>query len=91
MTAVRKSQSLNLRIEPENSEMLKRAAEVCGKSLSAFMMEASIYAAQRELLEQRFVRLSADVFDSVLMQIDAPATANAELVRLFRNTPKWTD
>jgi uncharacterized protein (DUF1778 family) len=91
MSALKKTQTLNLRIEPQNHDVLKRAAKVCGKSLSAFMMEAAVYSAQRELLDQRFVSVDASVFDAVQAQLDAPANADAELVRLFKRNPSWID
>jgi uncharacterized protein (DUF1778 family) len=91
MPAVRKTQTLNLRIEPQKHAVLKRAAAATGKSVSAFMMEAAVQSAQRELLDQRFVSVDAQVFDSVTAQLDAPARADAELVRLFKRNAVWAD
>jgi uncharacterized protein (DUF1778 family) len=91
MSALKKTQTLNLRIEPQNHDVLKRAAEVCGKTLSAFMMEAAVHSAQRALLDQRFVSVDAAVFDAVKTQMDAPAQADAQLVRLFKRNPEWVD
>ena len=42
MPALKKSKTVNLRIDPEAHDLIARAAEVCGKSLTAFMTEASV-------------------------------------------------
>ena len=91
MSALKKSESVNLRIDPETHDLVKRAAEICGKSVTAFMTEAAVYSAQKELLDQRFVGVDSDVFDSVVAQLDRPAEANAELVRLFKRGQEWID
>lgn len=90
MTAL-KSQAVSFRIDPQTHDLVRRAAEISGKSVTAFMTEAAVYSAQKELLEQRFVGVGSTVFDNVLAQLDAPAEVNAELVRLFRQQPEWID
>ncbi len=85
------SQTVNFRIDPETHELVRRAAEISGKSVTAFMTEAAVHSAQKELLDQRFVGVSGAVFDSLLDQLEEPAKANAELVRLFRQQPEWID
>ena len=85
MTALRKREAVSFRIDPEAHDLIRRAAETCGKSVTAFMTEAAVSSAQKELIDQRFVGVSSSVFDSILAQLDEPAVANAELVRLFRN------
>lgn len=91
MSSLKKSQSMNIRIDPENQELLRRAAEISGKSVTAFMTESAVASARRELLDQRFVGLEPDAFDHVRSQLDEPQKANAELVRLFRQAPEWMD
>ncbi len=91
MALVRKTQAVNFRIDPETHELVRRAAEISGKSITAFMTEAAVHSAQRELLEQRFVGVDSSVFDSVATMLDEPAKANAELVKLFRKQPEWID
>jgi uncharacterized protein (DUF1778 family) len=91
MSAQRKTRTVNLRIEPEAHELIARAAEVCGKSITAFMTEASVYTAQEELLDQRFVGVSADVFEAVSDKLTAPGVARDELVKLFKSNVEWMD
>lgn len=91
MTALRKSKTVNLRIEPEAHDLIARAAEVCGKSITAFMTEASVYSAQQELLDQRFIGVPPDVFDAVNDRLAAPGVARDQLVRLFESKVAWID
>ncbi|WP_082222179.1 DUF1778 domain-containing protein [Mesorhizobium loti] len=91
MSAQRKTKTVNLRIEPEAHDLIARAAEVCGKSITAFMTEASVYSAQEELLDQRFIGVTSDVFEAVSDKFAAPGTARDELVRLFESNVEWMD
>jgi len=91
MSALKKSKTVNLRIDPEAHDLIARAAEVCGKSITAFMTEASVYSAQEELLDQRFIGVSASVFDSVNETLTAPGVARDRLVRLFEHRIEWMD
>ena len=64
MSAQKKTKTVNLRIEPETHDLIARVAEVCGKSITAFMTEASVHTAQEELLDERFIGVSAEVFEA---------------------------
>ncbi len=91
MSALKKSKTVNLRIDPEAHELISRAAEICGKSITAFMTEASVYSAQEELLDQRFIGVSADVFTEVSDRLAAPGVVRDRLVRLFESRVDWID
>ena len=45
MPGVKKSETINLRIDTETREIIARAAAVSGKSLTVFMTEAAFYSA----------------------------------------------
>lgn len=91
MPGVKKSETINLRIDTETREIIARAAAVSGKSLTAFMTEAAFYLAQKELLDQRFIGVDAAVFDAVEGLLDEPAKANDRLVALFKSNAEWID
>lgn len=91
MSALKKSKMVNLRIDPETHDLITRAAEICGKSVTAFMTEASVYSAQEELLNERFIGISADVFSEVSDKLAAPGVARDRLVRLFETRADWID
>lgn len=91
MSAQLKTRTVNLRIDPEAHELIVRAAQICGKSITAFMTEASIHSAQEELLEQRFIGVSADVFEALSDKLSAPGVARDQLVKLFESSFEWMD
>lgn len=91
MSALKKTKTVNLRIEPDTHDLIARAAEVCGKSITAFMTEASVYSAQEELLDQRFIGVSSEVFDAVDERLAAPGVIRDQLVKLFESKADWID
>ncbi|HCL66191.1 MAG TPA: hypothetical protein DIC56_15410 [Rhizobium sp.] len=91
MVALKKSETVNLRIDSATRDVISRAAEISGKSMSAFMTEAAFSAAQQQLLDQRFIGVDADVFDAVEDLLAEPARANQRLVELFRSRREWID
>lgn len=91
MSAQKKTKTVNLRMDPEDHALITRAAEVCGKSLTAFMTEASVHSAQEKLVDQWFIGVSADVFAAVSDQLAAPGVARDQLVKLFESKIDWMD
>ncbi len=72
-------------------DVIARAAAVSGKSVTAFMTEAALQSAHKELLDQRFVGVDAAVFDAIENMLSEPAKANDRLVELFTSTREWID
>ncbi|MDR6815266.1 uncharacterized protein (DUF1778 family) [Neorhizobium sp. 2083] len=91
MVALRKSETINLRIDAGTREVIARAAEISGKSLTAFMTEAALLNAQKELLDQRFIGVDATVFDAVESLLAEPAQANEKLSALLKSSREWLD
>jgi len=91
MVALRKSETINLRVDSGTRDIIARAAEASGKSLSAFMTEAAYAAAQKELLEQRFVGVDAEVFSAVEQLLAEPAQVNEKLANLLKSNREWLD
>jgi uncharacterized protein (DUF1778 family) len=89
MSAARKQSNVNVRVTPDELELMKRGAETCGKSLSSFVVEAATYSAQKALLDQRFMHLDAELFDSVVEMISQPAEAHPKLAALLKNDSRW--
>jgi uncharacterized protein (DUF1778 family) len=85
----KRDNNLNMRIAPEQLELIKRAADTCGKSLSSFVLEAATYSAQKTLMDQRFMHLDAEIFDSVVETISRPAKLHPELANLLQNGSEW--
>jgi uncharacterized protein (DUF1778 family) len=71
-SAVRRSERINLRIEPEADVLLRQAAHLQHKTLSAFIVEASLLRAQQVLDAERRLALHAREFARVLDDLEKP-------------------
>ncbi|MER0236584.1 DUF1778 domain-containing protein [Fulvimarina sp. MAC8] len=89
MSAAKKDETFTARIAPADLELIRRAAAVCGKSLSNFVMESAMYSAQKSLMDQRFMHLDAKLFDSVSETLSQPAKTHPALVDLFAEENAW--
>jgi len=91
MSAAKKDETINLRMDAKTRDVISRAAAICGKSVTSFMTEAAYYSAQKELLDQRFIGVDATVFDAVEALLSEPVKANPRLVELFKTNREWID
>lgn len=74
---------LEARIAPEVHEMLKRAAEIEGRSLTDFVVAAASAAARHTIAEAEVIQLSGEsarAFAALLLDPPAPVPA---MVRAF--------
>jgi uncharacterized protein (DUF1778 family) len=86
-----RTQRIEARVAPATLEMIKRAADVKGSSLSDFVIAAARDAAERELQERNIIRLAAEEqrrFVALLLEPQKPnaalkraAAAHAKLIR----------
>jgi uncharacterized protein (DUF1778 family) len=79
-----KTQRVNLRVAAHDDELLRRAADLAGESLSEFLVESGRERAERLLADRtRFVLSQAD-WAAFTEALDRPAQADPALVELFR-------
>jgi uncharacterized protein (DUF1778 family) len=91
MTAIKKTETLTFRMDSDTVGLIRTAAKLQRKSVTAFVTDAAYFAAQQELLDQRFLDLDASVFDAVETRLAEPARANDDVVERFRTLPKWAE
>ena len=84
-----KSSRLGFRATPEQEVVLRRAAEVCHKSLTEFIMDSAYQAAERTLLDQRLFMVSDQQYQTLLELLDRPAEDNRGLRELFAKPAPW--
>ena len=75
------------RIAPDSLEMIRRAAEIQGRSISDFMVAAAQEAAQRTIAEIEVLRLSRQAqeqFATLLLDPPAPSAALAKAFERHR-------
>lgn len=71
------------RIAPDVLTALKRAAEIEGRSLSDFVVDAARAAAERTIEEAQIIRLSLADQERIAAILSAPAQTNDALERAF--------
>jgi len=81
-TSHRRSERIDLRVKPEFNSLLRTAAEMEHKSLSAFMLDAAIERARVAVEANRRFAVSASEFSRVLDELDRPAEVVEPLLKL---------
>jgi uncharacterized protein (DUF1778 family) len=81
--------AINIRILPEQRDMIDQAASLLGKNRSDFMLEAACERAQLVLLDQIFFSLDAEKLQQFTALLDAPIEPNAGLERLMAVKAPW--
>lgn len=70
---------LQMRITEAHKAMLERAATVRGQTLTEFVLQAALPAAQQTITEQLFFSVSAETFRAFTDRLDEPARDNPRL------------
>jgi uncharacterized protein (DUF1778 family) len=83
MGCVAKSERVDLRLEPDDDELIRRAAEECGMSVSAFLVTSARERAERVVIDRAFGLLDDDAWDDFVARLEAPPTYKWELRKLF--------
>jgi len=89
MAASTKSMQLNMRVHPAQRDVIARAAKVRHKSLTEFIVEAAIEAAEDILLNQRVFMASEDQIEEFLRVMDIPVSENPVLQKTLNTPAPW--
>jgi uncharacterized protein (DUF1778 family) len=79
----RRDDRLEFRLPPQAKSVLKRAADVENKTLSAFLLDKGLEAAAETLAERREFRLRARQYDAFVAALDAPVKPRPRLEALL--------
>jgi uncharacterized protein (DUF1778 family) len=74
-----KERRIDLRIQPEAKEIIQKAADLMGMSVSSFLVFTGLKAARAELAGQNETKLSDRDRDLFLRALDSPPAPNAAL------------
>ncbi|HEV7612146.1 MAG TPA: DUF1778 domain-containing protein [Steroidobacteraceae bacterium] len=80
----RREDRLEVRLTPKAKSMLKRAASVERKTVSAFILDKGLSAAAETLADRREFSLSAKLYDAFVAALDAPLRSRPRLEKLLR-------
>lgn len=82
---------VNIRIRPEQRNIIDKARKIVGKNRSEFMLEASVHRAEDILLEQSFFQLNQIDFDKFREMLDNPQAPKGNLQRLLHKKLPWEE
>ncbi len=80
----RREDHWEVRLTPKAGLMLKRAAAVERKTISAFILDRSLAAAAEVLADRHEFRLSAKQYDAFVAALDVRSKAYPRIERLLR-------
>ena len=88
-TAPQKREALNLRIKPEERNLIDRAAKMRGKTRTDFVLDAARAAAEEALLDQAIIATSPQAYAAFLARLDMPPQPNERLRKTMQTPPPW--
>ena len=81
--------TLNLRIKPEERDLIDTAAKIQGKNRTDFILEAARNAAEQTLLERTIFWTTSEAYAEFLVLLDAPAQPNERLRKTMQTSAPW--
>ena len=79
-----RTEKLDLRLSRAAKKTLQAAATAERKSVSEFVLDTALNAAEERLPDRRVFTLDAKGWDAFITALDAPPRRHARLERLFR-------
>lgn len=80
---------INVRIPTEQKTIIDNAAQLLGKSRTAFILELAVRHAEDILAEKTHFQLSPEQWDAFTALLDAPVQSNPALARLLNTPAPW--
>ena len=89
VNAPQKRETLNLRIRPEERNLIDRAAKARGKNRTDFVLDAARLAAEEALLDQAIISVSPQAYAAFLERLDMSPQPNARLRKTMQTRAPW--
>ncbi|ALV30516.1 type II toxin-antitoxin system TacA family antitoxin [Pannonibacter sp. Q-1] len=83
MTAPVRSEKLEMRVSPEAKRLLREAAELRHKTMSEFVLDSALAAAEETVLQRRILRLGEAEWQAFVEALDAPPLRHARMEQLL--------
>ena len=80
---------LNMRVLPETRLLIDRAAELTGKNLTDFVLDAARQAAQNALLDRAAISVNDKAYAAFVALLDTPPHPNERLRRALQTPAPW--
>ncbi len=81
--------TLNLRIKPEDRDLIDMAAKVLGKNRTDFILAAARNAAEETLLERTIFWATPEAYAEFIALLDAPPQSNERLRKTMQTSAPW--
>lgn len=78
-----KTERVDIRVSPTVKQLLQQAASSCHKSVSEFLLDAGLQAADQALADRRYFALSDTQWREFQQALDAPAKKRPRLEKLL--------
>jgi uncharacterized protein (DUF1778 family) len=78
-----KTERIEVRVSEREQEVLREAAEAEHMTVSAFVLSTVLPRAQEVVHRSRDIRMSAEVYEQFLVELDRPAESVPALLELF--------
>jgi uncharacterized protein (DUF1778 family) len=79
-----------MRVRPELRTLIGHAAELTGKNLTDFVLDAARQAAQNAVLDQTVLAMNRKSYAAFVALLDAPPKPNEKLRKSLRTLPVWS-
>ena len=89
MTKKNPRTTLNLRIKPEDRNLIDLAAKTTGKNRTNFILDAALNAAKDALLDQTIFSVSPKAYSEFLALLDASPQPNKHLLKTMKTPAPW--
>ena len=89
MTSTTPRNTLNLRMKPEDRDLIDMAAKLQGKNRTDFILEAARKAAEETLLDRTIFSVSTEAYAEFLAILDAPSQPNERLRKTMQTPAPW--
>lgn len=87
--SVAKRETLNIRIKPEERNLIDRAAKARGKNRTDFILGAARLAAEEVLVDQAIVAASPEAYAKFLARLDMAPKPNERLRKTMNTRAPW--
>lgn len=85
----RREAIIHVRASQKTRDLIERAAEASGKTMTDFVLESATKHAVDVLLDQRFFSLTDEQYDGFMAVLDNPPPPTPKLKRLLAKKAAW--
>ncbi len=82
-------ETLNIRIRPEEKNLIDRAAQARGQNRTDFVLDAARRSAEDVLLDRTILIVNQEAYEKWLVLLDAPPQPNERLRRSLETPTPW--